>query len=327
VTGAGSLQSKPDTASFFAFVEKVEVIKVENLKKRYGKTIALDDISFETAKGETFGLLGPNGAGKTTAIKLLCGLLKPDEGAVMLDGRTDPTLIDVRMSIGMVPQSLAIYDELSARENLKFFGRMYGLSGRHLKDRIQKCLEIAGLANRSKERTCNFSGGMKRRLNMICSFLHEPPILLLDEPTVGVDPQSRNLIFDTIEEMKAQGRTIIYTTHYMEEAQRLCDRVAILDHGKIMDIGSVEDLIEKHGGPSHIEAELTERLAEPEKLLPFINGENVRFEETTIKFQTSKPMEALAKLNHSGLRFTSLKVQTANLEDVFLNLTGRRLRD
>ncbi len=303
------------------------MIKVENLKKRYGKTVALDGVSFELAKGQTFGLLGPNGAGKTTAIKLLCGLLKPDEGTVMLDGKTDPTLIDVRMSLGMVPQSMAIYEELSAYENLRFFGRMYGLSGRKLKDRIQKCLEIAGLANRSKERSCNFSGGMKRRLNMICSLLHEPPVLLLDEPTVGIDPQSRNLIFDTIEDMKNQGRTTIYTTHYMEEAQRLCDRVAILDHGKIMDIDSVENLIAKHGGPSHIEAELAEKLTSPEKIRPFIDGQNLNLEDKTVRFQTTRPMEALAKLNHSGLRFRSLKVQTADLEDVFLNLTGRRLRD
>jgi ABC-2 type transport system ATP-binding protein len=303
------------------------VIKVENVKKRFGKTVALDEVSFEVAKGQTFGLLGPNGAGKTTTIKILCGLLRPDSGTVTLDGKTDPTLIDVRMSLGMVPQSMAIYEELSAQDNLRFFGRMYGLKGHCLKEKIKYCLEIAGLSERKKERVCNYSGGMKRRLNMVCSFLHEPPILLLDEPTVGVDPQSRNLIFDTIENMKNQGRTIIYTTHYMEEAQRLCDRVAILDHGQIMDIDSVEKLIEKHGGPSYIEAELAEELTSPEKIRPFIDGQNLKLEDKTVRFQTTRPMEALAKLNHSGLRFTSLKVLTANLEDVFLNLTGRRLRD
>jgi ABC-2 type transport system ATP-binding protein len=308
-------------------VEEFIVIKVENLRKRYGKTVALDGVSFEVAKAEMFGLLGPNGAGKTTTIKILCGLLKPDSGTVTLDGKTDPTQIDVRMSIGMVPQSMAIYEELSAQGNLRFFGEIYELKGRRLQERIEDCLEIAGLNERKKERVSNYSGGMKRRLNMVCSFLHEPPILLLDEPTVGVDPQSRNLIFDTIEQMKAQGKTIIYTTHYMEEAQRLCDKVAILDHGQIMDIDSVENLIEKHGGPSHIEAELAEKLTSPEKIRPFINGQNLNLEETTVRFQTAKPMEALAKLNHSGLHFTSLKVQTANLEDVFLNLTGRRLRD
>jgi ABC-2 type transport system ATP-binding protein len=303
------------------------MIKADNLKKRFGNIVAVDDVSFEVQKGETFGLLGPNGAGKTTAIKLLCGLLKPDAGTVTLDGKTDPGLIEVRTSLGVVPQTLAIYEELSAEDNLRFFGRIYGLSGRKLKERVRDCLEIAGLSERSKERVSKYSGGMKRRLNMVCSLLHEPPILLLDEPTVGVDPQSRNLIFDTIEDIKKQGRTIIYTTHYMEEAQRLCERVAILDHGKILDMNTVENLITMHGGPSHIEAEFEERPPDPGKIKPLIGDENIQFEENRVRFQTEKPMESLAKLNNSGLRFRSLKIQTANLEDVFLNLTGRRLRD
>jgi ABC-2 type transport system ATP-binding protein len=227
----------------------------------------------------------------------------------------------------VVPQTLAIYQELSARQNLSFFGKMYGLSGRKLNERIENCLEIAGLKKRGNDRVSKYSGGMKRRLNMACSFLHEPPLLLLDEPTVGVDPQSRNLIFDTIEDMKKQGRTIIYTTHYMEEAQRLCDRVAILDHGKILDIDRVDNLIKKHGGPSRIEAEFEEKLSNPDGIKQYIDGEKVKFEEMKVRFETSKPMESLAMLNRSGVRFSTLKVQTANLEDVFLNLTGRRLRD
>ncbi|MHC4438844.1 MAG: AAA family ATPase, partial [Planctomycetota bacterium] len=159
------------------------------------------------------------------------------------------------------------------------------------------------------------------------SLLHDPPILLLDEPTVGVDPQSRNLIFDTIENMSKEGRTIIYTTHYMEEAQRLCDKVAIIDHGKILDMDNVENLVTKHGGPSHIEAEIEEKSLDISKIKSFVDDENMQSEGTKIRFQTSRPMESLAKLNSSGVRFLSLKVQTANLEDVFLNLTGRRLRD
>jgi len=303
------------------------MIKAENLKKRFGSTVALDDVSFEVKNSETFGLLGPNGAGKTTTIQLLCGLLKPDSGIVTLNGRTDPTLVDVRMSLGVVPQTLAIYEELSAEENLLFFGRIYGLSGRRLKERVSNCLEIAGLTQRRKERVSKYSGGMKRRLNMVCSFLHEPPLLLLDEPTVGVDPQSRNSIFDTIEAMKKQGLTIIYTTHYMEEAERLCDRVAILDHGKILDMDSVHNLIAKHGGTSHIEAVLEQSPSDPDKIRQLIDDKNIQFEEKKIRFQTGRPMESLAMLNRSGLRFLSLKVQTANLEDVFLNLTGRELRD
>jgi ABC-2 type transport system ATP-binding protein len=303
------------------------MIKADNLKKRFGSTVALDDVSFEVQKGETFGLLGPNGAGKTTTIQVLCGLAKPDSGMVTLDGKTDPTLVEVRLSLGMVPQTLAIYEELSAEENLRFFGRIYGLSGQKLKERVRNCLEIAGLTQRCKERVSKYSGGMKRRLNMVCSLLHEPPLLLLDEPTVGVDPQSRNSIFDTIESMKKQGRTIIYTTHYMEEAERLCDRVAILDHGKILDMDSVHNLIVKHGGPSRVEAEFEKGLSDLDKIKQFINNKNIQFEENKIRFETSRPMESLAMLNRSSVRFLSLKVQTANLEDVFLNLTGRRLRD
>jgi len=303
------------------------MIKADNLKKRYGDTIAVDGVSFEVQNGETFGLLGPNGAGKTTTIKLLCGLLKPESGTVTLDGKMDPGLIEVRLSLGVVPQALALYEELSAEGNLHFFGRIYGLSGRRLKERVRDCLKIAGLEQRRKERVSKYSGGMKRRLNMVCSLLHEPPLLLLDEPTVGVDPQSRNLIFDTIEGMKKQGRTIIYTTHYMEEAQRLCERVAIMDHGKILDMDTVENLIVRHGGPSHIEAEFEESTSDSNQIKKFIDDKNMQFEETKIRFQTTEPMESLAKLNRSGKRFRSLKVQTANLEDVFLNLTGRRLRD
>ncbi|MHC4104880.1 MAG: ABC transporter ATP-binding protein, partial [Planctomycetota bacterium] len=272
------------------------MIKADNLKKRYGEVVAVDDVSFEVEKGETFGLLGPNGAGKTTTIQLLCGLIKPDSGTVALGGKTDPSLVEVRSSLGVVPQALAIYQELSARQNLRFFGRMYGLSGRLLNERIENCLEIAGLKKRSNDRASKYSGGMKRRLNMVCSFLHEPPLLLLDEPTVGVDPQSRNLIFDTIEDMKKQGRTIIYTTHYMEEAQRLCNRVAILDHGRILDIDNVDNLIKKHGGPSRIEAEF-EKLSSPESIKEFIDSEDVQFEEKKIRFKTSRPMESLAMLN------------------------------
>ena len=303
------------------------MIQVDNLSKRYGDIVALDDVSFEVSKGETFGLLGPNGAGKTTSIKILCGLLKPDAGTVTLDGKTNPELIEVRLSLGVVPQALAVYEELSAQKNLHFFGRLYGLGGRELKERIRDCLEIAGLARRSRERVSKYSGGMKRRLNIVCSLMHDPPILLLDEPTVGVDPQSRNLIFETIESMKQRGRTIIYTTHYMEEAQRLCDRVAILDHGKILDMDSVENLIVKHGGPSHIEAEFEERSPDLEQVRSFVDSKKMHLEGRALRFETSRPMESLATLNRSGARFRSLKVQTANLEDVFLNLTGRRLRD
>ncbi len=303
------------------------MIEVANLSKRFGSIVAVDDLSFAVQQGETFGLLGPNGAGKTTTISILCGLLKSDGGRVSLAGKDDPTQASVRASLGVVPQSLALYGELTAQGNLEFFGRINGLTGRRLKDRVATCLEMAGLTPRRKNRVSTFSGGMKRRLNMVCSLLHEPDILLLDEPTVGVDPQSRNLIFDNIEELKGQGRTILYTTHYMEEAERLCDRVAILDQGKTLDLDTVENLMSKHGGPSHIEAELEQVPSNFEELAQPLEVQNLSLEGNTVRFQTGDPMQSLAALNQSGLRFKAMKVDTANLEDVFLNLTGRRLRD
>jgi len=302
------------------------MIAVENLSKRFGDIVAVDDVSFEVCQGQTFGLLGPNGAGKTTTISILCGLLRPDSGAIQLDGRSDPTQSAVRASLGVVPQSLALYEELTAQRNLEFFGRINGLAGHRLKERVAACLDLAGLAKRRNSRVSTFSGGMKRRLNLVASLLHEPKVLLLDEPTVGVDPQSRNLIFETIARLKSEGRTILYTTHYMEEAERLCDRVAILDKGKILDMDTVENLIARHGGPSHIEVELNEPPEDIESITEKVGGE-MSLEGNVLRCQTTQPMETLAVLNETGVRFKTLKVETSNLEDVFLNLTGRRLRD
>jgi len=302
-------------------------IAVENLCKRFGEVVAVDGVGFEVGRGEMFGLLGPNGAGKTTTIGILCGLVKPDRGTVRLDGKTDPTQPDVRASLGVVPQSLALYDELTAQGNLEFFGRINGLAGRRLRDRVAACLDLAGLTQRRKDRVATFSGGMKRRLNLVCSLLHEPAILLLDEPTVGVDPQSRHLIFETIEKLRSDGRTILYTTHYMEEAQRLCERVAILDHGRMLVMDTVANLIAQHGGASHIEIGLEGVLPDPKSLGAGLGVGELSSEGNTIRFQTTEPAQALATLNQCGVRYKTLKVDTANLEDVFLNLTGRRLRD
>lgn len=303
------------------------MIAVEGLCKRFGEIVAVDEVSFEVRRGETFGLLGPNGAGKTTTINILCGLVRPDRGTVSLNGKADPTRPDVRASLGVAPQSLALYDELTARGNLEFFGRINGLAGRKLKEQVATCLDIAGLTQRAKDKVATFSGGMKRRLNLVCALLHEPMILLLDEPTVGVDPQSRNLIFDTIERLRSEGRTIIYTTHYMEEAQRLCDRVAIIDHGKMLALDAVANLIARHGGPSHIEAELERPAEKPKELAERIGVKDLEWRGDTVRFETAEPMQSLAALNRCGVHFKTLKVETTNLEDVFLNLTGRRLRD
>jgi ABC-2 type transport system ATP-binding protein len=211
------------------------MLRVENLSKRYGQRVAVNAISFSIEQGETVGLLGPNGAGKTTAIAMISGISRPDGGAVSLGGVSVAQNANaLKRRVGLVPQDLALYEELSAWANLQLFGGLYGLGAAQLQPRAKAALSLVGLADRSKDRVKTFSGGMKRRLNIAAALLHEPDLILLDEPTVGVDPQSRNAIFDNLEELKRRGKTLLYTTHYMEEAERLCDRVLILDHGRIL---------------------------------------------------------------------------------------------
>ncbi len=296
------------------------MVAVKNLRKTFNSLVAVDDVSFTIDSGEVFGLLGPNGAGKTTIINMIVGLLKPDNGAINVDGSDDPTRIDVRMRIGNAPQAVALYESLTARENLTFFGKVYGLSGRRLKERVDWALSFARLEDRAKDRVDTFSGGMKRRLNMAGAVVHDPPVILFDEPTVGVDPQSRNLIFDSIEDLKRQGRTIVYTTHYMEEAQRLCDRVAVMDRGKILDLNTVDNLIEKHGGKAVIIAIFD---TPPQDLSQFPGT----IEGNTLRIETMQPTQDLVNLAQAGLKFRQLRVDRPDLETVFLNLTGRSLRD
>ena len=282
--------------------------------------MAVDGLSFEVAKGETLGLLGPNGAGKSTTIHALTGLILPDSGSVALDGREDPTQPDVRRCLGLAPQALALYMELSADENVAFFGRLNGLSGAKLKSRVDAVLEIAGLSDRRGDLVGTFSGGMQRRLNLACALVHDPSVLLLDEPTTGVDPQSRNHLFETIERLASEGRTILYTTHYMEEAERLCDRVAIVDHGKLLALDTVDALVRQFGGPSRVEAELAEPPSDLAALPGIVEGGVLRFE-------SKQPLEDAARLMASGLKTRSLRIREADLESVFLHLTGRSLRD
>ncbi len=296
------------------------MITVSELKKTFDDIKAVDGVSFTIERGETFGLLGPNGVGKSTTINMIVGLLAPDAGSISLEGASDSSLAEYRNQIGAAPQALALYDDLTAQENLEFFAKLYNISGDELKSRIDYSLELAALVDRKDDRVKTYSGGMKRRLNLACAMIHNPPFLALDEPMVGVDPQSRNLIFDRIEELKQSGCTILYTTHYMEEAQRLCDRVAIMDSGKIRDIGTIDELIERHGGPSSVTAEFEEP---PKIALP----ENATLDGLTLQAQTSEPMKLIAKLTDSGVSFRSLHVEKPNLETVFLNLTGTKLRD
>ena len=296
------------------------MIKVENLTKRFGDITAVDGITFEISRGESFGFLGPNGAGKSTTINMLAGVLEPDSGSISINGASDPTRSKVRRSLGIAPQALALYEELTGEENIAFFGRLYGLSGRKLRERVNWSLELVGLSERRQHRVKTYSGGMQRRLNLACGMVHDPQVLLLDEPTVGIDPQSRNLIFDKVEQLKSEGRTVLYTTHYMEEAQRLCDRVAIIDLGRILAVDTVDNLIAEYGGVSVIEAELAAPSEDPSSLPGTLEG-------TSLRIETDNPMATVAELTSTGHRFVTMRINRADLEAVFLNLTGRRLRD
>ncbi len=282
-----------------------EALALDRVSLSYGDLRALDGLSLTVNRAEVFGLLGPNGAGKTTLVSVAVGLLKPDSGAARLGGGGDPLDPPARSGIGLAPQDLALYDELTARENLDFFGRIQGMHGGELRERRRWCLDFAGLADRAGDQVGGFSGGMKRRLNLAAALVHDPPLLLLDEPTVGVDPQSRNAIFEKIELLRAEGRTILYTTHYMEEAQRLCDRVAIIDRGRLLALDTVPALIAAHGGKSALKVRL--------------DGEELRSE-------TEDPLAELERLRGLG-RLERFRLEGPDLESVFLNLTGRQLRD
>jgi ABC-2 type transport system ATP-binding protein len=296
------------------------MICATGLRKSYGPVVAVADLSLEVRQGETFGLLGPNGAGKSTTIHMLSGALRPDAGTITINGAADPTRPEVRRQLGVAPQALALYEPLTALENLNFFGKLYGLGGPRLRERVAWALDLAGLADRRSDRVATYSGGMKRRLNLACALVHDPPVVFLDEPTAGVDPQSRNHLFEIIAGLTKRGGTVLYTTHYMEEAQRLCDRVAIMDHGKILALDTVEALIAQHGGQSTVEAELDSVPAEPERLPGTLDGR-------TLRLQTDQPLEAAARLAALGLKVRSFHIEQPNLEMVFLALTGRRLRD
>jgi len=300
------------------------MIDASDLRRTFGDRVAVDDVSLRVEAGETFGLLGPNGAGKSTTINMLVGLLPPDRGRIAVAEAGAPTDPAVRRHLGLAPQAIALYGELTAEENLAFFARLQGLHGRARRAAVDRALDDAGLADRRRDRVGKFSGGMKRRLNLAAAILHEPRVLFLDEPTAGVDPQSRLHLFERIEALAEAGMTILYTTHYMEEAMRLCDRVAIMDHGRLLALDTVPGLIDAHGGTTVIRAELAEPPADgrlPEGV-PGSFDEGIR-----LRAESDRPMDDLAAIARSGLALRSLVLDRPDLETVFLNLTGRRLRD
>ncbi len=311
------------------------IVEVNNLVKQYPGSAepAVRGVSFAIKQGEIFGFLGPNGAGKTTTISMLACLLTPTSGAATVAGfDLVKQANQVKRRIGLVPQDLALYPTLSARDNLNFFGRIYGLSGQLLKRRVNEALQMVGLFDRANEAVDKFSGGMKRRVNIAAGLLHQPDILFLDEPTVGVDPQSRNFIFDNVEQLNKHGVTVLYTTHYMEEAERLCDRVAIIDQGCIVALDTPSALQQSIGGgmvivglPDEVPAAIEQRL----NVLPAVIGLG-RFDHT-LKVKTRHAQQALVGVintfNEFDVPIRSLEIMEPNLESVFLELTGKRLRD
>ncbi len=309
------------------------MLKTENLMKTYGDLKAVKGVSFEIARGEIFGFLGPNGAGKTTTISMLTGLVRPTSGRVLVDGEELTARANhLKTRIGFVPQELALYPTLSAYENLKFFGRIYRLGGKELRQRVDAVLEMVSLTDRAKDPIEDYSGGMKRRVNIAAGLLHNPEILFLDEPTVGVDPQSRNAIFESIEELNRQGLTILYTTHYMEEAERLCQRVAIIDHGQIISQDTPQALIRSLGGGLLRVGLLNGKLpAFTEAALRLPSVKDAQRLEGELMIQTHESRQALLELlevaNRMDATITSLEIHEPNLETVFLTLTGRSLRN
>jgi len=309
------------------------LLSVENLVKSYGTRRAVDGVSFKVLAGQTVGLLGPNGAGKSTIVSMLCGLLRPDSGEVRLG--EDPICVgasNVKRRIGLVPQDLALYEDLSARENLRLFGALYGLKGRHLDQRIGHVLGLVNLLDRARDKPATYSGGMKRRLNIAAALLHDPELLILDEPTVGVDPQSRNAIFDTLEALQAQGRALIYTSHYMEEVERLADHIVIIDHGKVLADDSPDALHRRLAAKAVLRVELAEPAGDGvcETLRTHAGVTTLARDGAALDIgllDNADAISVLGWLQQSGCQALHFATARASLEDIFLNLTGRTLRD
>jgi len=310
------------------------MLQAHSLHKSYGQRAVVADLSLTLAAGEIVGLLGPNGAGKSTTVAMLCGLTTPDRGEVRLGGGVMAEGNSaLKQRIGLVPQDLAIYDDLSAEANLRLVGALYGLGGDLLARRVADALGLVGLADRARDKPSTFSGGMKRRLNIACALVHDPDILLFDEPTVGVDPQSRNAIFDNLETLRSRGKALLYTTHYMEEAERLCDRLVVVDHGRVVAEGTLEALYQRLPVVQTLTLTISGQ-ADTAALAHDTGAQAVAQQGSTLTLGLpgsaglAAPAAAvLAWLAGRGHEVSHLASNRANLEDVFLALTGRQLRD
>jgi ABC-2 type transport system ATP-binding protein len=319
---------------------KETILEARNLVKKYGDLTAVNEVNLAIQEGEIFGLLGPNGAGKTTIISMITGLLEPTNGSITVDGldlQTDTNT--VKAKLGLVPQELALYPTLSARDNLAFFGSIYGLGGKDLRERVDDMLQMVELTERANEAIEKYSGGMKRRVNIAAGLLHQPEVLFLDEPTVGVDPQSRNAIFEAVEDLNRAGVTVIYTTHYMEEAQRLCHRVAIIDEGQIIALDTPSALIRSLGGGILVlgleDPETGPGLGQVRTVVDRVTElsavKSTTRDDGHLKIETHRFQEALMGIlditNQLDVRITSMEKWEPNLESVFLHLTGKKLRE
>ncbi len=311
----------------------VPVLACRDLRKTFGDLVAVDGVGFQIAPGETYGLLGPNGAGKTTTISMIAGLLERDGGEVLVEGRPlTTTSVEAKSAIGYVPQDLAIYPDLSGRENLRFFGRLYGLAGEELTARVQGVLQIVGLADRAGDPAKEYSGGMKRRLNIGIGLLHRPRLLILDEPTVGVDPQSRNAILESVDRLSGEGMAVLYTTHYMEEAERLCDRVGIIDLGELKAEGTRRELVSLVGQRDQVALALSgavEPAAEACRRLAAVHDVSAKDDGLELVVDEARRTlpAILETVAEAGASVRSVEVVEPNLEAVFLHLTGKALRD
>lgn len=317
---------RPDTS-------QADVLTVDHVVRRFGDLVAVDDVSFRIAPGETYGLLGPNGAGKTTAISMIAGLLRADAGSITVAGHTMvPDAVEPKRHLGLVPQDLAIYPELTGLENLRFFGKLQGLRGADLGHRVQEVLDLIGLADRAKDRAKEYSGGMKRRLNIGVGLLHQPELLILDEPTVGVDPQSRNSILEAVEALSVEGMAVLYTTHYMEEAERLCDRIGIIDSGRLQAEGTRDELIQLAGGTDTIRlggsGDLTAAAARLRTHFGVAQVDADRSGLTlTVRDAPTLVADVVAAATASGVRLADVEITRPDLESVFLHVTGKALRN
>jgi ABC-2 type transport system ATP-binding protein len=311
------------------------ILEVQNLVKKYGDFTAVKGITFDIQEGEIFSLLGPNGAGKTTTISMLSTLYAPTAGDATIGGHSiTKNPMAVKRVIGVVPQELAFYEDLTARENLIFWGQMYGLSGKSLYSRVDEVLDQIGLTDKARNRLKTYSGGMKRRVNIGVGLLHRPRLLFMDEPTVGIDPQSRRSILDTVKDLNKQGMTLLYTTHYMEEAEELSDRVGIIDHGELIALGTQKELTQQVGQTETLILHIGEN-DDPETLADSLEGmkdileANATDHEVSVITPDAEDILAavVSKANERGIKIRSIDIREPNLETVFLHLTGRALRD